>query len=100
MTLNQLAQKVKIKTVYGKAPSNEDFPHYDNWLVTLKYQQRQMTVPFYSNSEPTSQDVLECLLSNSSVEQYGRADDKNAFEEWASDCGYHPGSGRARTIWK
>lgn len=67
------------------------------WTVTLKYQGRRMTVPFWTGQaitdDPTAKDVLECLLSDS---ESGDMD----FEEFCSDLGYDSDSRTAERTWK
>jgi hypothetical protein len=97
-TLKELIQErnVRATSEYG-APENSEFTQSHGYTVTLKYQRRQMTTPFYMGyahtDEPTALDVLECLLSDSDVEDY-------EFEEWASNLGYDPDSRRAERIYK
>lgn len=71
---------------------NEEFPNSTSWDVTLHYQRRQMTVPFYTGSaiteNPTAYDVLYCLISDADVENYD-------FEEWAENLGYDTDSRKA-----
>ena len=79
-----MTAKVTATVKYG-APYNESFPDSHPYTVTLRYQGRRMTVPFYTGlgwtKEPTATDVMECLLSDASS-----ADQD--FESWASDYGY------------
>lgn len=96
-TLKQLIEEKKVRaTVEYGAPEHPEFRESNPWTVTLKYQNRQMTVPFYTGygitHDPEAHDVLESLLSDSDVEQYD-------FEEWASSLGYDPDSRRAERIY-
>lgn len=58
-----------------------------SWTVTLKFEGREMRVPFYTGSAlrdpPTAADVLRCIASDASS-----ADDARSFGEWAADYGY------------
>lgn len=98
-TLKHLIEEKNIRAdvTYG-AEYNENFPNSDGWTVTLKCQRRQMTVPFYtgmgSTNDPDAEMVLECLLSDASVE-YNRS-----FEDWAGDLGYDTDSRKAEKIYK
>ena len=91
------SRNVTADVTYG-THYNEDFPNSNPWDVTLRYQRRQMTVPFYTGSalteDPTAYDVLYCLLSDADVENYG-----SDFESWASDLGYDPDSRKAEKIY-
>ncbi len=97
MTLQELIREhnVRATSEYG-APENPEFKNSHPYTVTLKYQRRQMTVPFYMGyahtNEPAAEDVLECLLSDSDVENY-------EFEEWAANLGYDSDSRRAERIY-
>jgi hypothetical protein len=57
-----------------------------NFKVTLRFDGRQMTVPFFQGSawttDPTAADVLNCLaLDSSGYENAG------SFEDWADEYG-------------
>lgn len=70
-----------------------------HWRVTLRYQGRQMTVPFSQGSaisrEPSAADVLDCLASDASGYEQARS-----FEEWAADYGYDPDSRTAERTYR
>ena len=59
------------------------------WSVTLRYQGREMTMPFWQGSgihhAPTTRDVLECLISDATAYE-------NALNVWdfAAEFGYEP----------
>lgn len=87
--------KIRIENeMVGENPHMVD----KNWKAyhyksTLKFRGRQMTV-FFSmgmahNNEPTQEDVLSCLASDSS------SVDNNSFEEWCRDLGYDTDSRKA-----
>jgi hypothetical protein len=87
--LSQLAQHVRIKTVLnGVAPSPEFTPEHRPYKVTLTYQGRKLTVPFYMGPalehDPTTVDVLDCLLSDAAG--YENATD---LDDWAAEYGYN-----------
>ena len=63
------------------------------WRIELRYQGRRMGVDFYSSTEPTLADVLECVAMDASG-----AD--QTFEDWASGYGYDPDSRSAERTWK
>lgn len=97
--LSTLAAKVRADVAWADAnPNMNDMPagsrHY---RVRLRYKGRQMTVPFSCGPaiehEPSAEDVLECLLSDSSG-----ADE--AFEDWCDDLGYDSDSRRAERTYK
>lgn len=70
-----------------------------HYIVTLRYQRRQMTVKFHTGSgwtrQPNVRDVLECLLSDA-----GTVDNARGFEDWADDLGYDPDSRKAERIYR
>lgn len=72
--------------------SGGDTMHH--WLVTLRRGKRTMAVPFSQGSalrdEPTVEDVLDCLASDSSAVLTARS-----FEEWCSDFGLDTDSRKA-----
>lgn len=89
--------KLKAEVKYG-APQNPEFKDSHPWTVTLKYQGRQYTVPFYTGpaiqNEPSAADVIACLLMDvEGIKSSG------GFEEWARDLGYDPDSRRAKGIY-
>jgi hypothetical protein len=97
-----MMKKVNVIAEYGV---KTDWDKLDEWqkkahpyTVKLKYDGRQMTVPFFMGQalthEPTDKDVLPCLLADYSVNQY------NGFEDWANDLGYDPDSRKAEEIYK
>ena len=63
------------------------------WEVELRYQGRRMSVKFYSTSEPTIDDVLECVYSDAS-------DAEEPFADWAASMGYDEDSRRAYATWE
>lgn len=99
-TLKNLVSELGItaKVVSG-APANPDFRDSTGYTVTLRFQRRRLTVPFYMGSahtsEPTAYDVLYCLLSDASG-----VENSNGFEEWASEYGYDTDSIKAQRTYK
>lgn len=93
------ARNVKITSVYGAAPHNPDFEGSHAYKVTLRYQGRRLTVPFYMGpahtKEPTAAGVLSCLISDAQSTVNARS-----FEEWASDLGYDADSRKAEHVYK
>ena len=69
------------------------------WTVTLKMGRRRMTVPFFTGamvtSEPTSHDVLNCLVSD--ADGY---DNARSFEDWCDTYGYDTDSRKAEATFK
>lgn len=96
-TLKSLAADVAIasKLTGDKLPQGWNQKAHA-FKVTLTYRRRTMTTPFYQGlahvHAPTAADVLECLLSDASV-------DGQSFEEWASDTGFDPDSRKAEKIY-
>lgn len=94
------SKKVRAIVAYGTTqPIPEDFQDSNPWTVTITYQRRRMTVPFFTGSaiskEPTAADVLSCLLSDASCH-----DNARSFEDFASDLGYDSDSRKAERIYK
>jgi hypothetical protein len=98
MKLKRLANTVKADVRYG-APYNPEFKNSNGWTITLSYQRRRMTIPFYTGSaitkEPTSYDVLYCVLGDASTIENTRG-----FRDWCSDLGYDEDSRKAEKIYK
>ena len=99
MKLSTLCNKVRCDVAWAyDNPNMDDMPagsrHY---RVTLHYKRRQMTVPFSCGPaierEPSAEDVLECLLSDS----YGAY---QTFEQWCSDLGYDSDSRKAERTYR
>lgn len=90
--------KIRASARYG-APENPEFRDCHPWTVTLRYQGRQMTVPFYMGPalchEPTAREVLECLASDACGVENARS-----FEEWADDLGFDPDSRKAERTFR
>lgn len=87
-------------TVRPGAPERDDFGDSDGWTVTLRYQGRRFTVPFYKgrglNGEPaTAAEVLECLCLDASG--YENAD---SFEDWCGEYGYDTDSRKAEATYR
>jgi hypothetical protein len=81
-----------------------DWSNLDEWqkkanpyTVTLKYDRKQMTVPFFMGpahtSEPTLEDVMPCLVADYSLKG-------ESFEDFAANCGYDEDSRKAEKIYK
>jgi hypothetical protein len=87
--MEELCEKkgVKIKSRFGEAPTHPHMPYHDGYKVTLRYQKRQLTVPFYMGPaigrEPTAADVISCLISDAFA--YENARD---IDDFARDFGY------------
>lgn len=67
------------------------------WKVTLRYERRRLTVPFFQgmghSKEPSAADVISCLCSDA------RAGEE-PFEEFCSNFGYDSDSRKAWDTWK
>lgn len=100
-TLKSLVNRFGIKAetrLVDSNPNMTDMPSGStHWKVTLRGFGRRMTVPFSMGpahtSEPEAVGVLECLLSDSDVDNYD-------FEEWARNLGYDPDSRKAEKTYK
>jgi hypothetical protein len=86
-----------VKTEWDKLNDWQKKSHA--YTVTLKYDRRQMTVPFFMgpalSHEPTDEDVLPCLFMDASG--IGSNTD---FESWAHEYGYDTDSREAEKIFK
>jgi len=64
------------------------------WKVTLRYEGRIMSTPFYSGigntDAPTAADVLECLLSDASSADMD-------YDDWRGEFGYEDEQTARRT---
>jgi len=69
------------------------------WTVTLHYQGRQYTFPFWTGtgftSKPNTFDAAHCVLSDASG-----FENSQGFEDWASDYGYDTDSRSAEDIYR
>jgi hypothetical protein len=69
------------------------------WTVTLRYQGRQYTFPFWTGtgwtSKPNTFDAAHCVLSDASG-----FENSQGFEDWASDYGYDTDSRDAEDIYR
>ncbi len=72
------------------------------YTITLRYQGRQFTTPFWTGSAhawPSTSDVVNCLISDCSMlASYG--DNPPSFEEWAADYGYDSESRSAEKTYR
>jgi len=91
-------KRVRADVAYGTEAPPDGFPSGSNpWRVTLRYQGRQLTVPFYTGPaierEPSAADVLNCICSDTFAGE-------QTFEEFCSEFGYDPDSRKAERTWK
>jgi hypothetical protein len=98
--LDRLCEKLKItaSAQYGAVEVPEGWaPGTHPYKVTLRFQRRALTVPFFMGSartdEPTAADVLSCLCSDASAAG-------QSFEDWCSDLGYDADSRKAEATYK
>jgi hypothetical protein len=95
-----MMKKVNVIAEYGV---KTDWDKLDEWqkkahpyTVTLKYDKRQMTVPFFMGPalthEPTDKDVLPCLIADYSVID-------ESFEDFCMNFGYDSDSRKAEKIY-
>lgn len=93
-------KKVNLEVNYGV---KTDYDKLDEWqkkahpyTVTLKYDRKQMTIPFFMgpalSHEPTDKDVLPCLISDYSV--LGES-----FEDFCGNFGYDEDSRKAEKVY-
>jgi hypothetical protein len=99
VTLKTLCSTVKANVKFGaKAKKLDEWQQSANgYSVTLVFQGRRMTVDFFMGSahtkEPTSYDVLYCVLSDASVLDM-------SFEDFCGDFGYDLDSRKAEQTYK
>jgi len=79
----------------GEAP--EHFAGSNPWRVTLRFEGRRLTVPFYTGSaitrDPGAADVLSCIVSDARCGE-------ESFESFCSDLGYDVDSRKAEQTWR
>lgn len=89
---------IRCNATFGHDAPPEGFtPGTNSWRVTLRFQGRQLTVPFFTgpaiSKEPTAADVLSCLVSDVSAGE-------QTFEDFASEFGYDVDSRKAEKTWR
>lgn len=89
---------VRAEVAYGLETPPDGFPPgSSSWRVTLRYQGRRLTVPFYTGPaierEPSAADVLACICSDALA---GEQD----FGEFCREFGYDSDSRRAEQTWR
>lgn len=92
---------VKMHVETG-APYNPEFAKSNGYTCTLKYNDKQYSIPYYQGygikTDPTIQGVLECLFSDASVYDNSKdlADFANTF---GLDMGFPEGHKRAKRLY-
>ena len=93
--------RITSEITYGKNVDRQTMDERQRkahpWTVTLRYQRRQFTFPFYTGSalgEPTTFDAANCILSDARGFAYSQG-----FEGWALDHGFDPDSRKAEQIY-
>jgi hypothetical protein len=76
----------------------ERMQNMDAWTVTLKFEKRQMSIPFFqgyghNGKEPELKSVLSSLVSDWNC-------GKDDFEDFCSNLGYDQDSRKAESTWK
>ena len=105
-TLKQLVAAQKIRMTVDWAPSNPNMAADAKWSAAanhykciLKCGKRQMTVPFSQGcahtSEPSAEDVLDCLASDAASVKNARG-----FEDWCAEYGYDTDSRSAEKTFR
>ena len=101
-------------------PSRDPYADPIGYTITLRYQGRQFTTPFWTSNSahlsvfgtcvllyppgsahawPSTSDVVNCLISDCSMlASYG--DNPPSFEEWAADYGYDSESRSAEKTYR
>lgn len=107
--MKPLEQFIREQRITAKARWADSNPHMsdqkwaqtaNHWKVVLRRQGKRLTIPFSQGSaithEPTAEDVLDCLASDSAGIENARGD----FEEWAREYGYGTDSRTAEREFK
>ena len=97
---NPLGITVKNCVATNENPNMDNSENMHHWKVALlnPKNKKQLTVIFsrgygHNGQEPTADDVLYCLVSDSDCMDYD-------FEEWAENLGYDPDSRKAEKTFK
>lgn len=72
--------------------------HHRAWSVTLRFEGRELTTPYYTGlggGEPSARSVLESLASDAAT-----VVNSDGFEEWADDLAFDPGSRQAKDTYR
>lgn len=96
-------KKVTVKAEYGNKLAEQG--NLDEWqrkahpyTVTVKYDKKQMTIPFFMGmahtSEPTAEDVMPCLASDYDIYQ------NYEFEDFCNEFGYDLEDKNSKKIFK
>lgn len=83
---------------YG-APFRDDWRDANPYTITIRYQRRAMTVPFYTgpgwSREPELEDALECFCADALG-----VINASCFEEWADELGFDGDSRGAEATYR
>jgi hypothetical protein len=97
--MNRITSTITFGNKVPTSEQLESWKHCNPWTVTLRYQRRQYTFPFWTGtgwtSEPETFDALHCILSDASG-----FENSSGFEDWASDYGYDTDSRKAERIYR
>lgn len=89
--------EVTCDYVLTDTPLPEGFdPGAHAWSVTLEFDGRSLTVPFFTGSlagEPDATSVVDCLVSDALAGE-------ESFENFCADFGYDEDSRRAYATWE
>lgn len=105
-TLAEFIQKHHITMSVERADTNPNYVADDDWMrsarhfkCTLRCGKRRMTLHFSQGcahtKEPTVEDVLNCLASDSAG-----LDNSTTFESWCAEYGYDTDSRKAEKIYR
>jgi len=95
------ANRIRISSEWTASnPNMDDSARMDHWKVTLRSGKRQMTLTFskgfgHNGAEPTADEVLDCLASDSASVENARD-----FEDWAQEFGYDTDSRKAEKTYR
>ena len=100
-TFKSLCEDVKITNTFGAKLARDKQDEWqqraNGWRVTLTYKGRRMSVDYWMGSaikgKPTSEAVLECLLSDA-------CSGEESFEDFCANCGYDTDSRKAERIYR
>jgi hypothetical protein len=102
ITMDQFVAKHRITAEVGYADSNPNMADSENmyhFKITLKRKGKRLTTYFSQgygiSTEPSAEDLLNCLGSDSAG-----IENAASFEDWASEYGYDTDSRKAERTFK
>jgi hypothetical protein len=107
ITLTDFLERYPVKMTTERTFENRNMdsdPEWErtasHWICRLRFQSRQLAIPFSQGSAhkepPTMRDLLDCLASDAS----GIENANDDFEEWCGEYGYDTDSRKAERTFK